>query len=59
MSETRRMSDQLSTQTRQRGALADRPPRTQKVGKVVSDKMDKTVVVAVTTFAGTRSTTSG
>ena len=23
------------------------PPRTQKVGKVVSDKMDKTVVVAV------------
>jgi small subunit ribosomal protein S17 len=28
-------------------ARATQPPRTQKVGRVVSDKMDKTVVVAV------------
>lgn len=31
------------------GQQRAQPPRTQKVGRVVSDKMDKTVVVAVDT----------
>jgi small subunit ribosomal protein S17 len=45
------MSDSTSTQTTDSAPEAPRfggqSPRTQKVGKVVSDKMDKTVVVAV------------
>ena len=45
------MSDATSTQTTDSSPEAPRfggqSPRTQKVGKVVSDKMDKTVVVAV------------
>jgi len=43
------MSDvQEATTAPTSGVIArDESPRTQKVGKVVSDKMDKTVVVAV------------
>jgi small subunit ribosomal protein S17 len=45
------MSDTTSTQSTASSPEAPRfggqSPRTQKVGKVVSDKMDKTVVVAV------------
>jgi small subunit ribosomal protein S17 len=45
------MSDATSTQATDSSVEAPRfggqSPRTQKVGKVVSDKMDKTVVVAV------------
>ena len=38
------MSEQVATEAK---AIPAQKPRTQKVGRVVSDKMEKTVVVAV------------
>lgn len=39
--------------------MAERNERKVQTGKVVSDKMDKTIVVAVETYKNTTCTTSG